>query len=217
MDEAKLGLPVGIPRVVGTRHGREVLVASAPVELGDHVHDARISGRRSAFEQQRKQTSRQLRSAEVVRSPVDLEAVIALPGRLPLREQVEVDARAVDEDVESAPGLLVVSREGIDGIGGGEKDTVYVIGRSHYPKLLELVTPHLAKEKLPLGRDIDKFAYARGSDHWPLHEAGVPAITLFGTNYRSMNTVGDTLARVDVGMLERVARALYRTVRQAAK
>ena len=105
----------------------------------------------------------------------------------------------------------------VDGVGGGEKDSIYVIGRSHYPKLLELVTPHLAKEKLPLGRDIDRFAYARGSDHWPLHEVGVPAVTLYGTNYRAMNTAGDTLARVDVGMLERVARALYRSVRQAAK
>jgi len=105
----------------------------------------------------------------------------------------------------------------VDGIGGGKDRTVYVIGRSHHADLFELTQPRLVKEGLTIGRDIDKFAYARGSDHWPLHEAGIPAITLFGTDYRGMNGPSDTLDKVDVGMLRKVARAVYRSVRELAK
>jgi len=105
----------------------------------------------------------------------------------------------------------------VDGIGGGKDRSVYVIGRSHHAKLFELVQPRLVKEGLTVGRDIDKFAFPRGSDHWPLHEAGIPAITLFGTDYRGMNGPLDTLDKVDVGMLRKVARAVYRSVRELTK
>jgi len=105
----------------------------------------------------------------------------------------------------------------VDAIGGGKDRSVYVIGRSLYPDLLAAIQPQLEKNGLTLGRDIDKFAYRLGSDHWPLHEAGVPAITLFGTDYRAMNTLADTRDKVDVGMLRDVAKAVYRTVRELAK
>ncbi|MHC4452475.1 MAG: M28 family peptidase, partial [Planctomycetota bacterium] len=105
----------------------------------------------------------------------------------------------------------------VDAIGGGKDRSVYVIGRSKYPDLLNAIQPNLEKKKLPLGRDIDKFAFRLGSDHWPLHEAGVPAISLFGTDYRAMNTTADTLEKVDVGMLRDLAKAVYRTVRELAQ
>ncbi|MEM8885577.1 MAG: M28 family peptidase [Planctomycetota bacterium] len=105
----------------------------------------------------------------------------------------------------------------VDAIGGGKDRTVYVIGRSQYPALFGILEPLLKKNGLPVGRDIDKFAYRLGSDHWPFHEAGVPAISIFGTNYRTMNTPADTLDRVDVGMLREVARVVYRSVRELAK
>jgi len=105
----------------------------------------------------------------------------------------------------------------VDGIGGGKDRTVYVIGRSHHANLFDLVQPRLAKEGLTVGRDIDKFAFPRGSDHWPLHEAGIPAVTLFGTDYRGMNGPLDTLDKVDVGMLRKTARAVYRSIRELTK
>jgi len=105
----------------------------------------------------------------------------------------------------------------VDGIGGGKDRTVYVVGRSYHPELFELLRPRLAKEGLTIGRDIDRFAFPRGSDHWPLHEAGIPAITLYGTDYRAMNGPRDTLDKVDVGMLRKVARAVYRSVRELTK
>jgi len=105
----------------------------------------------------------------------------------------------------------------VDAIGGGKDRTVYVIGRSKHPELLEILQPELEKHGLTLGRDIDKFAYPLGSDHWPLHEAGVPAVTLFGTDYRAMNTLRDTVAKVDVAMLRDVAKSVYRVVRELAR
>jgi hypothetical protein len=116
-----------------------------------------------------------------------------------------------------SPIAKPVAMLNVDGIGGGKDDKVYVIGRTFHPALLETLKPHLEKEKLALGRDIDKFAYPYGSDHWPLHEAGVPAVTLYGTDYRAMNSARDTLDKVDVSMLRRVARAVYRTVRELAE
>jgi Zn-dependent M28 family amino/carboxypeptidase len=116
-----------------------------------------------------------------------------------------------------SPLAKPVAAINVDGLGGGLDRTVYVIGRSHHPDLFELVQPLLAREELPLGRDIDRFAFPRGSDHWPLHEAGIPAITLFGTDYRAMNGPADTLDKVDVGMLRMVARAVYRSIRELAK
>ncbi|MHC4940578.1 MAG: M28 family peptidase [Planctomycetota bacterium] len=105
----------------------------------------------------------------------------------------------------------------VDAIAGGKDRSVYVIGRSKYPDLLAAIQPQLEKQNLELGRDIDKFAYRLGSDHWPLHVAGVPAVTLFGTDYRAMNTLADTLDKVDVEMLRDLAKAVYRTVRGMAE
>ena len=68
-----------------------------------------------------------------------------------------------------------------------------------------------------LARDIDKFAFREGSDHWPLHEAGIPAVTVFSANYRAMNGPLDTVDKVDVGTLRNVAHAVYRMVRRLAE
>ena len=105
----------------------------------------------------------------------------------------------------------------VDAIGGGKDRTIYVIGRSHHAELFDALSPHLEKRGFKIGRDIDKFAFPLGSDHWPLHQAGVPAVTLFGTNYRTMNTLADTRERVDVSYLRDAARAVYRTIREMAK
>ena len=60
---------------------------------------------------------------------------------------------------------------------------------------------------------IDRFAFEHGSDHWPLHQAGIPAVTVFSADYRAMNTAGDTLPRVDVGHLRELGKVVYRMVR----
>ncbi len=104
----------------------------------------------------------------------------------------------------------------VDGIGNGGSDEVFLIGRSHHPALLAAFEGSLGDAGLVLGKDIDAYAFRQGSDHWPLHESGIPAVTVYNAHYRTMNTARDTLERIDVGNVRRVASAVYRTVRRLA-
>ena len=63
-------------------------------------------------------------------------------------------------------------------------------------------------EGLKTGPDIDKYGYAEGSDHWPFHEAGVPAIDFYASDYATMDSPEDTAARVDPVGIVRLSRAL---------
>ena len=104
----------------------------------------------------------------------------------------------------------------VDGVGSGKPGQLYLVGRSHYPRLLQTCERAIKGLGLSLGRDIDRFAFAYGSDHWPLHEAGVPAVTVYNANYRSMNTLRDRLAAVDVGLVRQTAKVVLRMVRELA-
>jgi len=102
----------------------------------------------------------------------------------------------------------------VDGVGSRTDNEVFVIGRSHHPQLLEAFQKSM--DGLELGRDIDRFAFKEGSDHWPLHEAGIPAVSIFAADYRAMNTLRDKTERVDMATLRRIANTVYRTVRDLA-
>ncbi len=101
----------------------------------------------------------------------------------------------------------------VDGIGNSGSDTVYLIGRSKYPQLLKPFQAAIEQSKLSLGRDIDKFAYPLGSDHWPLHQIGVPAVSVFAADYRAMNTSADALGKIDIPTWRRITQVVARTVR----
>jgi len=112
-----------------------------------------------------------------------------------------------------AKPLLAIN---VDGVGSHDKREVFLIGRSKYPKLFEVFEAARKQSQLELGRDIDRFAYREGSDHWPLHEAGIPAVTIYSAGYRIMNTPKDTIDRVDMETLRRTARMTYRMIRELA-
>ncbi|MEE8107302.1 MAG: M28 family peptidase [Planctomycetota bacterium] len=109
-----------------------------------------------------------------------------------------------------------VAAVNVDGVGSHSKREVFLIGRSKYPKLFEVFEAARKQSNLTLGRDIDRFAYREGSDHWPLHEAGIPAVTIYTAGYRIMNTPLDTIDRVDMETLRRTARLTYRMIRDLA-
>jgi len=104
----------------------------------------------------------------------------------------------------------------VDGIGSHPEGEVFLVGRSEAPGLLAAFERAVAAAGLRAGRDIDRFAFREGSDHWPLHRIGVPAVTVFSADYRAMNTAGDTVDRVDVGQLRRVALAVLQMARELA-
>ncbi len=101
----------------------------------------------------------------------------------------------------------VVAALTLDTVGRGSVREVNVVGRSIYPALAAVVRRCLAAEGFPEGRDIDRFAFAWGSDHYALHAAGIPAVDLFSGDYPTMNTRADTPEHVDPLKLARLARA----------
>ena len=69
---------------------------------------------------------------------------------------------------------------------------------------------------LEVGHDVDEPFYAGSSDHWPLHQAGIPAVTIFGADPRARDGPLDTVDLVDVETMRRVASAVYHMVRDLA-
>ena len=95
----------------------------------------------------------------------------------------------------------------LDTVGQAGVPEVNVVGQSVYPGLAAVMARALSGAGLAKGGDIDRFAFAHGSDHYALHEAGIPAIDLFSAEYRLMHTPGDVLATVDGRKLASLARA----------
>lgn len=98
----------------------------------------------------------------------------------------------------------------VDSIGRARSKPVHVIGLSTHAGLGKRVQAALEAEGLASGKDIDAFAYPHGADHWPFHEAGIPAVTVWATEYALMNTADDTLDKVEPEGIVKVAAALAR-------
>jgi len=111
----------------------------------------------------------------------------------------------LESPVPGAPRVIAVLN--LDTVGHRGYPEVHVVGGSVYPALGSLAARCLGGAGLPAGRDIDKFAFAWGSDHYSFHRAGVPSVDLFSAEYRIMDTTADTPDTVDPGKVVRIARA----------
>ena len=120
--------------------------------------------------------------------------------------------------VENPPVSLsdVTAMLNLDSIGSGQKGKVYLIGSSIHKSLAESVRPFLSGLELTEGKNIDKFAFKKGSDHYPFHEKGVPVVNFFAGDYRKLNTPEDKADKVDSDHLSRVARLVYVSILKLA-
>lgn len=96
----------------------------------------------------------------------------------------------------------------VDSVGRAGSGPIHVIGVSRHPTLAKDVTAALENAGLTLGKNIDQYAYKLGSDHWPFHEAGVPALSLWASDYRRMNTKDDTREHVETNGMVGIVKAL---------
>ena len=103
--------------------------------------------------------------------------------------------------------VVLYPRPGII-VGRATTQPTYVLGVSKHQALADKVQRRLDAAGLRRGTDIDRYAYPHGSDHWPFHEAGIPAISLWASDYTVMNTTGDTPDKVEIDGVVRVAEAL---------
>jgi len=103
------------------------------------------------------------------------------------------------------PIVAMVNADTVGRRGVGE---VNIVGVSKHPRVARVVAAALEQSQLTVGRDIDRFAFEHGSDHFSFHEAGIPAVDLWSGDYAVMHTAADTPDGVDERKVSRIGRAM---------
>ena len=100
----------------------------------------------------------------------------------------------------------------LDSIGGSTGDReVFLIGSSIHPSLAERLRKFITPLGLKEGQNIDRYAFHYGSDHYPFHQAGVPSLDIFASDYKRLHSQYDTLEFVDFDKLKEVAHLVHLT------
>ena len=99
----------------------------------------------------------------------------------------------------------------LDAIGAGPRGKAYLIGSSYYPEFAAAARPFLKGLGIEEGKNIDKFAFP-GSDHFPFHQAGVPALDFWAGVYKTMNTLQDVTKDINREHLSDMTRLGYLTI-----
>jgi hypothetical protein len=100
----------------------------------------------------------------------------------------------------------------LDSIGGStDEKEVFFIGGSFYPSLAERSRRFLYLLGMKEGRDIDRYAFSFGSDHYPFHQKGIPSLDYFSSDYKKLHTFRDNLEAIDFNHLAQVTRLIYLT------
>ncbi|MGH8104362.1 MAG: M20/M25/M40 family metallo-hydrolase [bacterium] len=102
----------------------------------------------------------------------------------------------------------------LDSLAGGKEDSMYLIGRTHQPDLVPLVEKALNEYGLKLAPDIDPYAFEFGSDFYPFHKKGIPAVGFFDAQYREIHKPTDTIDKVNFDRLAREVAALISLIKQ---
>ncbi|OGP70688.1 MAG: hypothetical protein A2W09_04515, partial [Deltaproteobacteria bacterium RBG_16_50_11] len=101
----------------------------------------------------------------------------------------------------------------VDTIGGStHQKEVFLVGSSVHPLLAGKSRRFLERVGIKEGREIDRFAFTFGSDHYPFHQKGIPAIDFFASDTKKLHTPRDNLEGIDFEKLADVTRLIYLTV-----
>jgi len=100
----------------------------------------------------------------------------------------------------------------LDSVGGSaDEKEVFFVGGSFYPSLTERSRRFLQRLGMKEGRDIDRYAFSFGSDHYPFHQKGIPSLDYFSSDHKKLHTVRDNLEGIDFNHLAHVTRLIYLT------
>ncbi|MFM8980953.1 MAG: M28 family peptidase, partial [Planctomycetia bacterium] len=102
----------------------------------------------------------------------------------------------------------------VDTVGRAKSKPTFLVGLGTHPALAARLRSALEGAGVALGGDIDARAYAHGADHWPFHELGVPAVTVWASDYAVMNSASDTLEKVEPEGIATLAGVLARLLRE---
>jgi hypothetical protein len=100
----------------------------------------------------------------------------------------------------------------LDTIGGvtDEKEVLFVGGSIH-SSLVQRSKRFLEPLGIKEGKNIDQYSFEFGSDHYPFHQKGIPALDFFASDYKKMHTSRDRLESIDFEKLAGVAKLIYLT------
>lgn len=100
----------------------------------------------------------------------------------------------------------------LDTIGGAmDGKEVFLIGSSIHPSLAQISRRFLEPLGIKEGRNIDQYSFEFGSDHYPFHHKGIPALDFFSSDYKKMHTFRDHLESIDFEKLTDVTKLIYLT------
>jgi len=100
----------------------------------------------------------------------------------------------------------------LDSIGGSpDEKEVFFVGGSVHPSFAQRNRRFLQRLGIKEGRDIDRYAFAFGSDHYPFHQMGIPSLDYFASDYKKLHTLHDNLESINFENLTDVTRLIYLT------
>jgi hypothetical protein len=100
----------------------------------------------------------------------------------------------------------------LDTIGGAtDEKEVFLIGGSIHPSLAQISRRFLEPLGIKEGKNIDQYSFEFGSDHYPFHQKGIPALDFFASDYKKMHTSRDHLESIDFEKLADVTKLVYLT------
>jgi aminopeptidase N len=100
----------------------------------------------------------------------------------------------------------------LDTIGGvTDEKEVFLVGGSTYSSLVQRSKRFLEPLGIKEGKNIDQYSFEFGSDHYPFHQKGIPALDFFASDYKKMHTSRDRLESIDFEKLAEVAKLIYLT------
>jgi hypothetical protein len=112
----------------------------------------------------------------------------------------------------SFPLTQVKAMFSLDTIGGAtDEKEVFLIGGSIHPSLAQMSRRFLEPLGIKEGKNIDQYSFEFGSDHYPFHQKGIPALDFFASDYKKMHTSRDHLESIDFEKLADVTKLIYLT------
>lgn len=95
--------------------------------------------------------------------------------------------------------------------GSTEEKEVFLIGGSLHPSLAQKSRRFMEGLGIKEGKNIDQHSFEFGSDHYPFHQKGIPALDFFASDYRKIHTYRDNVESIDFEKMADVARLIYLT------
>jgi aminopeptidase N len=110
------------------------------------------------------------------------------------------------------PLTLIKAMFSLDTIGGPtDEKEVFFIGGSIHSSLAQRSRRFLEPLGIKEGKNIDQYAFEFGSDHYPFHQKGIPALDFFASDYKKIHTSYDHLESIDFEKLADVTKLVYLT------